>query len=148
MEKICTKCKGSKEIDEFNKNKSKVDGYNNICRECSKTRSKQYYSENTERHKIIIKSRNKKTALDNRRKIFEYYKTHPCIDCGESDPMVLEFDHRDGVDKLDNVSTMVRDYSWGNILKEIKKCDVRCANCHRRRTAISQGWYKEFLMGY
>ena len=148
MEKICTKCKDKKDIELFNKNKRKPDGYNNICRECSNARSKQYYNENRDHHKTIVMARNKKVAIENRRKIFDYYKSHPCVDCGEKDPMVLEFDHRDGVDKFDNVSTMIRDYSWENISKEIAKCDVRCANCHRRRTAISQGWYKEFLTGY
>jgi hypothetical protein len=32
-------------------------------------------------------------------------------------------------------------YSWSKILEEIEKCDVRCANCHRRRTAKQLGWY-------
>jgi hypothetical protein len=25
---------------------------------------------------------------------------------------------------------------------EIDKCDVRCANCHRRRTAADFGWWR------
>ena len=38
---------------------------------------------------------------------------------------------------------MIHDgYSWSNILKEIDKCECRCANCHRIKTAIEQDWYK------
>jgi hypothetical protein len=145
MEKICTKCKAEKDVDEFNKNKSKSDGYNNICRECSNARSKQYYGENKDHHKLVVGIRNKKKSLENRKKLFEYYKTHPCVDCGETDPVVLDFDHRDNVDKVLEISKMVRHYSWNNIMKEINKCDVRCSNCHRKRTAKTQGWYKDFL---
>jgi hypothetical protein len=55
-----------------------------------------------------------------------------CADCGERDPVVLEFDHRDG--KRGNVSTMTQWASLQTLRSEIEKCDVRCVNCHRRRT--------------
>jgi hypothetical protein len=31
---------------------------------------------------------------------------------------------------------------WESILQEIQKCTVRCANCHRRRTATQQRWWR------
>jgi hypothetical protein len=55
------------------------------------------------------------------------------IDCGESDPVVLDFDHRDRRAKFANVSDMLT-YSIKRVISEIAKCDVRCANDHRRRT--------------
>ena len=65
-----------------------------------------------------------------------YLADHPCVDCGESDPRCLEFDHRDPGTKTANVATLVqRAGAWKVILAEIEKCDVRCANCHRRRTS-------------
>jgi hypothetical protein len=33
-------------------------------------------------------------------------------------------------------------HSWPTILKELSKCDVRCANCHRRRTARDFKWFR------
>lgn len=67
--------------------------------------------------------------------LVEYLKTHSCIDCDESNPLVLEFDHVRGK-KLERVSSLV---STGKSLKSIKaeiaKCEVRCANCHRIKTA-------------
>lgn len=66
-----------------------------------------------------------------------YLSTHPCIDCGESDPVVLDFDHIDPATKTRSIARMLSGHvKWENILKEIEKCEVRCANCHRRRTKI------------
>jgi hypothetical protein len=51
----------------------------------------------------------------------------------------LEFDHIRG-DKKFNLGDIVRNYyKWETILAEIDKCQVRCANCHRRATAIRNG---------
>lgn len=71
-----------------------------------------------------------------------YLSAHPCVDCGESDPVVLEFDHVRG-EKCHNIGHMLADgKSWTRISGEIEKCEVRCANCHKRVTAKTFGWYK------
>lgn len=76
-----------------------------------------------------------------RRRMLEYLWQHPCVDCWERDPVVLEFDHRGG--KQETVSNMLLNYcDWARIQHELSKCDVRCANCHRRRTAKMLGWYR------
>jgi len=64
--------------------------------------------------------------------IWWYKMTHPCVDCGNADPIVLDFDHVNG-NKRKSVSSM-RAYSLKTILKEIQKCEVVCSNCHRKRT--------------
>jgi len=147
MEKKCTMCKEEKLIGEFNKNKTNKDGYNNICRVCSKARSKQYYEENRGHHIKVVGERSKKSIKENQQKIFDYYYYNPCVDCGETNPIVLEFDHRDNVDKYKEVSKMIQNgNSWIKIKREIDKCDVRCANCHRIRTAKQFGWYKDLII--
>ena len=81
-----------------------------------------------------------------KRKMMQFYQKNPCVDCGESDPRVLDFDHINN--KKHNVSTLLRkEYSWESILKEASKCEVRCANCHRKKTAIEQEHYTNRLMG-
>src|SRR5213592_3239392 len=59
-----------------------------------------------------------------------YLSKHPCVDCGEDDPIVLEFDHLR--DKKFAISAGLQSRPWQDVLDEIAKCDVVCANCHRR----------------
>lgn len=65
-----------------------------------------------------------------------YKSKIPCMDCGILyPPYVMDFDHRNGKDKLKEVSKLVNNMlSIENIMKEIEKCDLVCANCHRIRT--------------
>jgi 5-methylcytosine-specific restriction endonuclease McrA len=63
---------------------------------------------------------------------------HPCSDCGERDPVVLEFDHVR--DKRFSIGAEIARQPWQALLDEMAKCDVVCANCHRRRTARRGGF--------
>jgi hypothetical protein len=57
-----------------------------------------------------------------------------CLDCHTTDLAVLEFDHVRG-EKIADISLLVRNgHSLARLQAEIAKCEVRCANCHRRRT--------------
>lgn len=72
--------------------------------------------------------------------IYKHLLDNPCVDCGEADPIVLEFDHRDGVEKSFNIGeSNHKSISLSRVIAEIAKCDVRCSNCHRRRTYIQFG---------
>ena len=71
----------------------------------------------------------------------DYLRDHPCVDCGEDDIVVLEFDHLR--DKVSAIATMISSREpWWRIEAEIAKCEVCCANCHRRRTARRAGSYR------
>ena len=141
--KKCTNCKLEKDLNDFNKNKSKKDGLNNICRICSNIRCNKYYLENKVKHKENTKKNTKKIIQKNRINLFEFLKSNPCVDCGEIDPIVLEFDHIDPKTKIENISTlMTQGFKWSVIKEEIDKCEIRCANCHKRKTAKQQNWYK------
>jgi len=143
FEKSCSMCGEIKSLESFNKNKTKPDGYNTMCRVCSNIRSRQYYKENPIEHKIAVQERNKRVRMENMRSIFNYYLDNPCIDCGEANPVILDSDHRDVDTKFKNISEMVGEsYSWKRIIEELNKCETRCANCHRKRTAKQFNWYK------
>ncbi|AER25978.1 HNH endonuclease [Mycobacterium phage Nappy] len=81
-------------------------------------------------------------CLKAQRYVLDYLLAHPCVDCGEPDIVVLDFDHLG--DKLYNISNMVaQGFAVTTIKREIAKCEVRCANCHRRMTAKRHGgWWK------
>jgi len=56
-----------------------------------------------------------------------------CVQCGESDPVCLDFHHRDPGQKDFSLYQAARLAMGKNrILAEIAKCDVLCANCHRK----------------
>jgi hypothetical protein len=84
----------------------------------------------------------KERRENNRRQVLIYLNTHPCVDCGTENVIVLEFDHRDPDDKLTEVGKLMVNRRWPRVLAEIEKCDVRCVNCHRRKTARDCGWAK------
>lgn len=88
----------------------------------------------------------KRKRVEKRRlKVYYHLVKNPCVDCGETNVVVLEFDHVRGK-KFKGVSYLLdQDYSWGKIQDEIDKCDVRCANCHRLRTAHKNGYWKVCL---
>jgi hypothetical protein len=61
---------------------------------------------------------------------------------GQTNPAVLDFDHLR--DKKYSLTDMIRKgYGLPSIKKEIEKCVIRCANCHRIKTSIEQNWYKD-----
>ncbi len=85
----------------------------------------------------------KRKRAELRDKLFKYLSENSCVDCGEKDPIVLQFDHVSGI-KIKNVSDMIGSAaSWSSILLEIRKCDIVCANCHLKRTSKTQNWHKQ-----
>lgn len=133
MTKTCAKCGETKEKTEFGKNKGKKDGLQTWCRLCVKIYNKTYYVNTPERNtqRLAWKEKNIPILQDY---IWDYLTNNPCVDCAESNPIVLEFDHL--ADKEFTIGEYT--HKGGNLDKlklEIDKCEVRCANCHRKITA-------------
>ena len=100
---------------------------------------KKHYQNNKETYRIKNAARKQR----NREYVANYLRSHPCVDCGESDIIVLEFDHIDPSTKNGMVSDAYKNgWSIKRINKEIAKCDVVCANCHKRRTAKQRNSYR------
>lgn len=108
---------------------------------------RRYHRAYFQRRKATLAAKTKRWTLHQRRTnfelVFDYLSGHPCIDCGEADPVVLEFDHVSPNGKRGCVSVLARGCSRKALLAEIDKCVVRCANCHRRKTAREFGYYKD-----
>lgn len=93
-----------------------------------------YYAKNYAKHRAAVREGKRTVRQETREQLWAYLEEHPCVDCGETDPVVLEFDHVRGK-KVDCVTVLTRQGTrWNKLLSEIAKCDVRCANCHRRIT--------------
>lgn len=140
--KVCTICKKEKQTKEFNRKSSSKDGLQNVCRECNSERNKIHYELNSDKVKARTFKRKKIVVNNNVQYIWNYLKKHPCIDCQESNPIVLEFDHVRGTKRLALSQLVRRGNCLQTIVIEISKCEVRCANCHRKKTAKDFHWYK------
>ena len=102
---------------------------------------KKWYKNNAAAHKQKISINRKKSKQENRDYIYNFLSNSCCNTCGEKDILVLEFDHLHN--KKHNISEMISSgISVENLKKEIEKCQVLCANCHRRKTAIEQNHYR------
>lgn len=138
----CNQCLETKPLTEFGFNKSQPEGKGYMCKPCRRIYDKKYYAADpikgrakTKKHKDI------KVPL-NREIIWEAIQA-PCHDCGLVDPVVMEFDHRPDEVKLYDIGRMVGNtYSLETLRVEIAKCDVVCANCHRRRTNKRGNWWR------
>jgi hypothetical protein len=78
----------------------------------------------------------------NQERLFEYLDDLECVDCGEDDSRVLQFDHVRGVKHRDVSQMVTLGYGWSTILAEIAKCEIVCANCHTKRTAQRGGFWR------
>jgi hypothetical protein len=63
-----------------------------------------------------------------------YLQTHPCVDCSEDDIRLLEYDHVRGEKAAEMWELIQHASSLERIRAERVKCDVRCVNCHRRKS--------------
>jgi hypothetical protein len=69
------------------------------------------------------------------RELINRSKTRPCFDCGiQYAPWVMQFDHRDPLNKNFTIGVSGFRRSPFSIKEEMEKCDVVCANCHAERT--------------
>lgn len=68
----------------------------------------------------------------------QYRAARGCAACGEMDSIVLELHHRPGEVKHRKLAgqngNSFTKLSWKELAAELDKCDVLCANCHRRVT--------------
>ena len=141
MEKNCSKCGVTKPLQEFNKHSKRKDGLQDYCRSCTSWYLKHLYDTTSYRESKLKRLSMVRQEL--RKKVYEYLSKNPCVDCGEADIVVLDFDHTNPKTKVGTVMSIVGNSTrWEPVLEEINKCQVRCSNCHRRKTAKQFGWYK------
>lgn len=100
--------------------------------------------------KPCVSKRQKKNhaarRLDARTYVFNYLKKNPCIDCGESNILALEFDHTHSK-KFDIGTALLSNTSLDLLQKEMKKCVVRCSTCHRIKTHLEvNSWRFQFAL--
>jgi transcription elongation factor Elf1 len=138
--KICPRCKEKKPLDGFFKKSDRLAGA--YCKPCQLAYVREHYRRTKDAYNARRYALHLKYTERNRRLVLRHLAENPCIDCNERDIVVLDFDHVRG-SKVGDISRMIRGgTSVGRLQAEIDKCVVRCANCHRRKTAVERGSYR------
>ena len=148
--KQCSKCKQTKQrtSEFFNKKSSASDGFNSWCKVCRRTH--YHKMKNTDEY-IQTYKRAKASKQERALKFYsQIVSDGECMDCGEEDSRVLEFDHVRGVKKAGVAQLVYSGYSNKSLQSEIDKCDLVCLNCHLLRTTdrmVVKGVFLDRVLG-
>jgi 5-methylcytosine-specific restriction endonuclease McrA len=111
-----------------------------------RNKARQRAAQRAHYHANKIKYRKRQLAAIQRNRLYvwNYLQDKCCLTCGEDDPIVLEFDHRNRRQKDATISMAIkhRKFSIERLQHELDKCDILCANCHRRKTSKQLGFKK------
>jgi hypothetical protein len=143
--RICGRCRIEQPIDQFGFRYRALGIRHSWCKSCFVDYKRLWYERNREKHIAHVRKAGDQKGDENQLRMWQYLAQHPCVDCGERDPVVLQFDHLR--DKRYDVAYMcTAGFAWSTILIEIAKCEIRCANCHTRKTARERGiWERKHM---
>ena len=128
--KVCGQCRQELPLEAFNRLGG---GTQHWCRDCFR----EYFRRRGDKHRAQSASARRSRVAAARRFIRHFLAEHPCVDCGDGDPRVLDFDHVG--EKRGQISRMVWNVSLATLVAEMAECEIRCCNCHRRATASRRG---------
>lgn len=139
--KKCATCLVTKLTSEFYKHHRK--GFQSNCIECRNSYNREHYRANKAKYMSRAKASKRKYLTELRVYLRSYLTENPCVVCGESDIVVLEFDHIDPSTKSFCIAQATRrGLPLAKVKSEIDKCQILCANCHKRKTAKDNNWWK------
>ncbi len=146
--KMCSKCSELKPEINFYVKDSKSGRLHAQCKDCYRkyrtSHYTKYYSENKQQYRDRANEYRKKLRNEFRENMLIYLQDKQCSICKENDIRTFEFDHIDPTSKKFSISQAARlGYRWNDVLTEIKKCRILCANCHKKHTASQFSWYKQ-----
>ena len=138
--KICPHCKKEKNNNEFNKNRNRPDGLAIQCKICIQKMQKAHYIKSEKRRKSV-EYRRINSKQNSKNIIYKHLINNPCINCGETDPIILQFHHVKGK-KIFAIANAIRlGINIENLKNEISKCEILCSNCHLKKTAQKNGYW-------
>jgi hypothetical protein len=96
-----------------------------------KLKHAEYSRSHYEKNQVEIKRKTKETKARERAKWYAFKATLKCTNCGFFHIAALDFHHQDPSTKEGSVHTYISGGQFAKAYRELKKCIVLCANCHR-----------------
>jgi len=141
-------CKKKKCVEAFSFRSKRKGTRGTWCKDCMKVYDKKRHQEQAPKIRLQKKINRATYSGKNRILMWNYFIDNPCIDCKQTNPILLSFDHIYD-NKSYNVSERIDNTPWKTLLKEIEKCVVRCLHCHHLKTAADRNyWSLRYLNKY
>lgn len=128
--KQCSKCNEYKSEDDFYISKKRKDGLQPYCKKCLKITTLSDYYDNNRKDIFLQRANDRRNVC--RKYVNEIKSERGCYFCGEKEFVCLDFHHLEQEGKDKPISFLVAAKSMKKLIKEIEKCIVVCANCHRK----------------
>jgi hypothetical protein len=133
-ERRCGRCQERLPLSAFSRAGA---GHQHWCKACFRA----YFRARGDLHRRQTSLAKRRRQAEAKAFALELIGRDGCVDCGEPDPVVLEFDHL--ADKVRDVARMLSDGArLARVEAEVAKCEVVCACCHRRRTLLRRGSWR------
>lgn len=134
--KQCSSCHQIFSLSHFHKNRRSKSGYRSECRDCKRIKQRKWWKPSSRAASAV------KHAAIKRAFLASILVDGYCVDCSECNILVLDFDHVDPSTKLHSVADLLANGGLPALKREVAKCVLRCANCHRIRTAHQFGSWR------
>lgn len=137
---VCNVCRTEKQEDEFATSPGTGKRVK-ICLVCWGIHY-AHLCKSVEHHREKKRKESDRARNRNREYVYKVLSESCCLDCGYSNWLALQFDHRDPIKKVTDVCILMNmGVALGRLKVEIEKCDVVCANCHTIRTMkVNNSW--------
>ena len=139
--KRCARCETVKPRSAFHRSALRADGLQVYCIDCRAEIDHARYERRVGKTvPRCPRNSRRETGPSRRAWLLNLKVGRPCTDCGRTfPPEAMQWDHLPGFEKASDVSSM-----WGRsteeMLRELAKCELVCANCHAIRTFRRSGW--------
>ena len=125
MNKICPGCGEERDAEQDFRWRYKDRGIRQVrCKYCQAESNKTHYQNNKQVYLERALTRNARVNTENKRRLYAYLSSHPCVDCGQTDVRILEFDHVQG-NKSANITRMLN--GLPGLPSKLKSLNVRYA---------------------
>lgn len=126
--KKCSHCRVEKPDEDFALKSRKTGRRTSICKPCYKLYQRKHYKENKEQYYARNQRQREKA-----RKVLADFKSVGCKYCDEQERVALDCHHTKGDGSNERrVGKLANTGQTKQLKKELKKCEVVCANCHRK----------------